>query len=42
VAGALRALGIAVKRLPVAAFGGKDDLNAAHMAGPLRLPVLPT
>jgi hypothetical protein len=40
-AAALRALGIAVKRLSVAALGGKDDLNAARMAGLLRLPTLP-
>ncbi|MCL4544827.1 MAG: hypothetical protein M1118_09585 [Chloroflexi bacterium] len=32
-AAALRAMGIAVKRLPTAALGGADDVNAAHMAG---------
>ena len=36
-----RALGIAVKRLPVAALGGADDINAAHMAGTLVLPSVP-
>jgi hypothetical protein len=40
-ASALRALGIAVRRLPVSALGGTDDLNAAHMAGALRVPPLP-
>lgn len=40
-AGALRALGIVVKRLPVVALGGRDDLNAMHMAGTLPLPPLP-
>lgn len=40
-ASALRTLGIAVKRLPVAALGGKDDINAAHMAGVLSWPSLP-
>lgn len=41
LAASLRALGIAVKRLPPVALGGKDDLNAAHMAGVLRLPAQP-
>lgn len=41
VAAVLRVLGIVVKRLPMAALGGKDDLNAAHMAGVLCLPPLP-
>jgi len=40
-ASALQALGIAVKRLPAGALGDADDRNAAHMAGPLRLPLLP-
>ncbi len=40
-AGALRALGIAVQWLPAAALGGADGLNAAHMAGALRLPPFP-
>ncbi|MGI8914260.1 MAG: toprim domain-containing protein [Chloroflexota bacterium] len=40
-AGALRALGIVVLRLPVTALGRADDLNAAHMAGMLRLPQIP-
>ncbi len=40
-ASALQALGIAVKRLPAGALGDADDRNAAHMAGTLRLPLLP-
>jgi hypothetical protein len=41
LAAAFRALGIRVLRWPVGAFTDADDLNAAHVAGRLQLPLWP-